>query len=131
MSVDTQLLLSGVTLLIAVVVLIAAILFSEWSKLWWSLGLAGLVGVGYYARKDEIRQHWEEETKKQQAQDAADAQPRLINEIDGCKVYAFKSTGRWHYFTKCPASRVSTESSWRCGYKGRKTCTEVIDTTSR
>ena len=43
------------------------------------------------------------------AQDSADAQPRVIREIDGCKVYAFKSNG-WHYFTRCPSS-TSTAGS--------------------
>ena len=41
-----------------------------------------------------------------QAQEAADARPRVIREVDGCKVYAFKSDN-WHYFTRCPAETTT------------------------
>jgi hypothetical protein len=38
--------------------------------------------------------------------------PHVIREADGCKVYAFEAGARWHYFTRCPDSRTSTESTW-------------------
>lgn len=37
--------------------------------------------------------------------------PHVVREADGCKVYAFKDGGRYHYFTRCPMV-TSTESSW-------------------
>ena len=40
-------------------------------------------------------------------QEAKDAVPRVIREIDGCKVYAFKSQEKWHYFTRCPATTTT------------------------
>ena len=64
--------------------------------------------------------------KKQVAEDAAqnanDAVPRVIREIDGCKVYAFKAT-YWHYFTRCQ-STTSTDASREVQY-GKTTRTEI------
>lgn len=45
------------------------------------------------------------------AQKRADEQPRVIREVDGCKVYAFKSGDRWHYFTRCK-DLTTTDTSW-------------------
>ena len=47
------------------------------------------------------------ERAAQAEQDAKDAVPRVIREIDGCKVYAFKSQEKWHYFTRCPANTTT------------------------
>lgn len=69
---------------------------------------------------------------RQAQQAAADRVPRVIREFDGCKVYAFKDSGRWHYTTKCP-STASTSSSYEVvtgSGKSRRTHieTEVITT---
>jgi len=53
---------------------------------------------------------WHQENlKKEAAQNEADKQPRVIREVDGCKVYAFKSD-YWHYFTRCP-SETTTDTA--------------------
>jgi len=36
-------------------------------------------------------------------QEAANEVPRVMADVDGCKVYQFKSNGSWHYFTRCEA----------------------------
>lgn len=53
-----------------------------------------------------------------QAEDAAKAArrraeetPHVIREADGCKVYAFLSGDRYHYFTRCP-DKIVTDASW-------------------
>lgn len=53
----------------------------------------------------------------------ADEQPRVIREVDGCKVYAFLSADRWHYFTRCK-DMTTTETSWEeCRMSGKtRTC---------
>jgi hypothetical protein len=62
------------------------------------------------------------------AQDAANRKPHVIREADGCKVYAFLSEGRYHYFTRCPGSSTSTESSWTESHgKSHVTKTETIE----
>ena len=60
----------------------------------------------------------------EQAQEALDAVPRVIREIDGCKVYAFKSQGMWHYFTRCPASTTTNRTYEQCHKSGKTTVCE-------
>lgn len=83
--------------------------------------VAAVLTAGYgLSHSDWVKQSWiDAETR-----DAADAQPRVVREIDGCKVYAFKAGGYWHYFTKCPTT-VTTESTYR---SGKTTKTEIIET---
>ena len=71
-----------------------------------------------------------QEIKKQEL---ADLQPRPIRYVDNCTVYAFKDMGRWHYFTKCPGSQVTTDAqSEDCRMVGKhqkcETKTETITT---
>lgn len=62
------------------------------------------------------------------AQEAANRIPHVIREADGCKVYAFESGGRFHYFTRCPDSHTTTESSWQARQgKTYVTKTETIE----
>lgn len=42
----------------------------------------------------------------------AEEAPHVIREADGCKVYAFLSGDRYHYFTRCPDSKTTTDASW-------------------
>lgn len=73
---------------------------------------------------------WKAESdKRAEAQAAADMQPRVIREVDGCKVYAFKSGDRWHYFTRC-ADQTTTESSYDVR-SGKTTRTEVESITTK
>lgn len=65
-----------------------------------------------------------------------EATPHVVRETDGCKVYAFKSGGRDHYFTRCPESRTTTTSTWdEChGTVKMRTCNpaqESIEATTR
>lgn len=86
----------------------------------------GLIAFGVKACKDS---EWSQgiEQAQRQREDAAKV-PRVIREADGCKVYAFKDGDRWHYFTRCPNSQVTTESSYtvRTG-KSTRTETETIE----
>ena len=57
------------------------------------------------------------------AQALADQQPRVIGEADGCKVYAFKSAGLWHNFTRCPVE-TTTDTTHQVR-QGKRTETRV------
>lgn len=59
-------------------------------------------------RSDWFKQHEIDRIAKEQAEQT----PHVIREADGCKVYAFKSGDRYHYFARCPDARTVTESSW-------------------
>jgi hypothetical protein len=67
--------------------------------------------------------------REKRAQEKADATPHVIREADGCKVYAFKSGGTYHYFTRCGAT-VTTERIYaeNCGKNCTKQKSEVIVT---
>lgn len=54
---------------------------------------------------------------------------RVIREVDGCKVYAFKSTGNWHYFTRC-ANQTSTDTTNTHTVSSGKTSRTVTDITT-
>jgi len=64
------------------------------------------------------------------AQKRADEQPRVIREADGCKVYAFKSGDRWHYFTRCK-EMTTTDTSWEeCHTSGKtRKCETLTEST--
>lgn len=84
------------------------------------VGLAGAVvyGLGFSdwaKRQDEERE----------VQDRADATPHVIRAADGCRVYAFKAAGEWHYFTRCGDGSVTTERNWTESHRvGKQTVTE-------
>lgn len=53
-----------------------------------------------------------------------DVEVYLLTEADGCKIYRFMDSGRFHYFTRCAANEnVSTSSVQSCG----KNCTESVE----
>ena len=56
-------------------------------------------------------QEWKDRKTLEAAREAAYAQPFITKEVDGCKVYAFKQGGLWHYFTRCPDSQVTTDTT--------------------
>lgn len=70
------------------------------------------------------------ERKAAQEQEQQDMQPRVVREVDGCKVYAFKSMDRWHYFTKCPDASTTTDTAYEeCTGSGKtRRCYEKHDT---
>lgn len=66
------------------------------------------------------------ERRAKAAAERREQTPHVVREADGCKVYAFKSEGRHHYFTRCPDSRTTTESSWEeCRTSGKITHCET------
>ena len=52
--------------------------------------------------------------------------PHVVREADGCKVYAFKSGDRWHFFTRCPNSTTNTDTAYEvCTGSGKtRSCKE-------
>jgi hypothetical protein len=67
--------------------------------------------------------------KKAEAErDVADAKPRVVSEADGCKVYAFKASDRWRYFTRC-AAQTTTDNNYEVqSGKTRRTVEDSITT---
>lgn len=55
--------------------------------------------------------------------------PHVVREADGCKVYAFKSGDRWHYFTRCPNAVTVTDTAYEhCTGSGKtRSCKELHD----
>lgn len=71
--------------------------------------------------------------QQERAQEIADSTPHAIRQVDGCKVYAFKAAGNWHYFTRCIDGTVTTERNWTESHReGKQTLTahksETIET---
>lgn len=76
---------------------------------------------------------WHQASEKERHNQAAlEAQPHVIREVDGCKVYTFKSGDRYHYFTKC-GNITTTESSYSvsCGKNCSRTEVETIVTENK
>lgn len=86
---------------------------------WWGFHDADPQTAKERAEKEKARQEYE----------AREMQPRVIREVDGCKVYTFKSDGRYHYFTRCPGDHVVTDTSYeKCTGAGKtRSCKEVHD----
>lgn len=83
-----------------------------------------VLGVILFGVKSCTDSDWYQASERENAALAArKSKPHVVLEADGCKVYAFKSEGRYHYFTRCPDSATTTESSYTvtCG----KNCTRV------
>lgn len=59
----------------------------------------------------------------------ADQTPHIVREADGCKVYAFKSGDRWHFFTRCPNATTVTDTAYEhCTGTGKsRRCEELHD----
>jgi hypothetical protein len=65
---------------------------------------------------------------EREARQAEESIPKVIREVDGCKVYSFidhGGSGRRVYFTRCPESSA-TQSDYR---SGKSTYTDVVPTT--
>lgn len=95
-----------------------------------TLAVAGLLIFGIHSFEQS---EWNQQQKLERAErERREQTPHVIREADGCKVYAFKSGDRYHYFTRCPDSRTTTENSWEvCSQSGKtrtcKTETESIE----
>lgn len=91
---------------------------------------ACVIGAAVFGIKACQNSEWNRNIEQAERQRAEAAKvPRVIREADGCKVYAFKDGDRWHYFTRCPNSQVTTESQFevRAG-KSTRIETEAIET---
>ncbi|HVM91357.1 MAG TPA: hypothetical protein VMT67_01025 [Terriglobales bacterium] len=76
--------------------------------------VGAIVAVFAFGVKKCTDTEWYQEGERQTAaQEAAERQPHVIREADGCKVYAFKANDSLHYFTRCSNSTVATERNWR------------------
>jgi len=73
--------------------------------------------------------YWREHERERSEQEHAEDKPHVIREADGCKVYAFKSSGSYHYFTRC-GEAVTTERTYSeaCGKNCTRQKSEVIVT---
>lgn len=73
---------------------------------------------------------WNQEIlRKEAARYEADRTPHVIREADGCKVYAFMSDGRWHYFTRCQSmTTTETTRTEKCGKNCTKEVSEFVTT---
>lgn len=75
---------------------------------------------GYYEAKPETEQMRIAEKQREKEDQIRRETPHIIREADGCKVYAFESGGRWHYFTRCPGDRTVTDTSYeQCSGSGK------------
>lgn len=92
----------------------------------------GLFVLAYNQAQPEAAAKRAESEAQRAAEKRARLQPRVIREVDGCKVYAFEAEDRWKYFTRCPNSSTTTESDWieRHG-KTSRVVTENIEVISK
>lgn|SRR5574343_17231 len=81
---------------------------SDFRAFAWILGVIAAFVV--FLNLPWVAKSREEAEQERAKQAAADRQPRVISEADGCKVYAFK-VDQWHYFTRCPNSQVTTQTN--------------------
>lgn len=86
------------------------------------LGIAVFIPTCTYKScfSDEAAAERAAEKAKVQAQYAADQQPRVIREVDGCKVFAFKEGSHWHFFTRCPATTTTDRTYESCRQSGKQ-----------
>lgn len=104
--------------------------FNEWETFSGFVLLGIAVGVGYWGFHEADPQtsiDRAEENRVKAAKEAADRQPHVVREADGCKVYAFKSGDRWHYFTRCPNAHTVTDTAYeQCTGSGKsRSCKEA------
>ncbi len=95
------------------------------------IAVVTVVALAIFGAKSCAESEWFQR-KKQEADELQRSRqtPHVIREADGCKVYAFESGGRFHYFTRCPESRTTTESTWEeCRMVGKvQTCDQKSET---
>ena len=116
--------------LILVGVIASAIIYAAWK----CAALADLavifliaVGIASCNQSDWYQEGLKEDAMLLAKQAQYDATPRVVREVDGCKVYTFKGNGNWHFFTKCgEKTTTDTTHTYECGTpKNRKTCTKI------
>lgn len=114
---------NGILVGICVCVLIWACYTDHW------IGNIAAIVLAIVGMTSCFNSEWYKESERvRQAEEARSAQPHVIREYDGCKVYAFK-TDRVHYYTRCQNS-TSTDTNYKvsCGKSCSKEETETIIT---
>lgn len=97
-----------------------------------AIALVLVCGLAFFGVKSCSESEWHKNSEKERIAAArARATPHVIREADGCKVYAFHDGDRDHYFTRCPDSKTTTESSYtvHCGKNCNRTEVESIEVT--
>lgn len=119
--------ITGIILGICICVLIYAIGTQHWIG---NVAGLALVIVGINSCADS--EWYKADQREKAAQETQAAKLHIIREADGCKVYAFKSGERYHYFTKCGLA-TTTESIYNvsCGKNCSKTEVETIITENK
>jgi len=82
-----------------------------------------------YNTDDEWAKERAEEARQKAEEQRRQETPHVVREADGCKVYAFKSGDRWHYFTRCPNAVTVTDTAYEhCTGSGKsRSCKELHD----
>lgn len=110
---------------------IAWVLFTDEYECHWMLGLLFSVASFFCgsaawneSKPERIAAHAAEKAA-QEALRKANETPHVIREADGCKVYAFLSGDRYHYFTRCK-DQTTTDTSWEeCRQSGKSRICET------
>ena len=90
-----------------------------------------IVWLGTLIYRYNTDEEWAKERAAEEAakvaQRRANETPHVVREADGCKVYAFLSGDRWHYFTRCPNAVTVTDTAYeQCTGSGKsRSCKEV------
>jgi prepilin-type N-terminal cleavage/methylation domain-containing protein len=89
-----------------------------------------IVGIVAAIFRIEFSTGGKERRAEQQKEEEAERQPHVVREADGCKVYAFKHGESLHFFTRCPNSSTTTDTTHReCRLVGKVTrCEDKITT---
>lgn len=102
---------------------VALIVLGVWLEQMWLAALATIALVVSTITYCESRPEAVAERQRIRAEEARLAQPHVIREADGCKVYGWKD-GSWHYFTRCSVpGTVTTDRNYTVDVKCGKNCT--------
>lgn len=120
MSENAHLIALAVCIVVLVGHIVAAV--KGWDFSGW-VPFAFVLAIPVIAVSCSFTDEAKERDAKRQAADEAARQPHVVREADGCKVYAFKSGDLWHYFTRCPDSRTTTDTTIQYSVRSGKTTT--------
>jgi hypothetical protein len=116
--------------LIVVGMIAAIVIYASWkTEMLIELVVCSLIAVGITSchQSDWYQDSMKEDAIRDARQAQYEATPRVVREVDGCKVYTFKGNGNWHFFTKCgEKTTTDTTQTYECGTpKARKTCSKI------
>lgn len=104
--------------------------FDDWETFAGFMLLGCAAGMGYWGYHEADPQtaiNRAEEDRRRAEVRRQQETPHVVREADGCKVYAFKSGERWHYFTRCPNAHTVTDTAYEhCTGSGKsRSCKEL------